>query len=189
MKRFLLTLLGLGLIGSAFAGDEIRLPERPNRPAYKSYMTEDTGFWNAIELNGGTSLRFNHRNIQDVEVMYTAGYRFNEFLRVGVGVALRDYVNNTEVRGTDIDWACPIFVNARGNIISQESRTAVPFWSVNVGGVVRDGFYFSPTIGYRFGQLRNSFLAGVSYDLEQLYVAPGERSAENFVMLKLGYEF
>jgi hypothetical protein len=189
MKRFLLTTVCLGILLPVVAQNDIRLPERPNRPTYKSYSTVDTGFWNAIEMNGGTSVRFNHRNIQDVEVMYTAGYRISEFIRVGAGIAVRNYVNNQEVRGTDIDWSCPIFLNARGNIISQESRTAVPYWSVNLGGVVRDGFYFSPTIGYRFGQERNSFLVGLSYDLENLYVTSGERSTENFVMFKLGYEF
>jgi hypothetical protein len=174
---------------SVIAQNNIRLPERPKRPTYKSYITEDAGFWNAVELNGGTSLKIHHRKIQDVELMYTAGYRFNEFIRIGAGIAARYYVNNQNLRGTNIDWSCPIFVNARGNIISHVARSAVPYWSVNLGGVVRDGFYFSPTIGYRFGQERNAFLVGLSYDLEKLYVAPSKRTAENFIMVKIGYEF
>lgn len=190
MKRIILLFSVMLLaVGADAQNDGVRLPQRPKTSGYKDYSSEQKGFWCSVELDAGSSVRFNGKNIQQAQVTYTAGYRFCEYLRVGLGFGGRYYFNNADVRGTDVDWSFPIYANVRGNIISQDNRTAVPFWSFNIGGVVRDGFYMSPTIGYRFGEQRNSFIIGLSYSLENLYVAPGKREAENFVLLKLGYEF
>ena len=50
-----------------------------------------------------------------------------------------------------------IFVNARGNFISQEVREIVPYWSVDIGGAIRDGFMFTPSFGCRIGEQRSAF--------------------------------
>lgn len=190
MKKLFLILLSVTTICLSSIAQDVKLPERPKRSSYIDYSECDKGFWCAIETEAGSSIAFKHKNVQAASLTYTAGYRISEFLKLGVGIGGRYYFNNNEdVRDTDIDWAFPIFANFRGNIISQEIRSMVPYWSLNIGGVIRDGFYLSPTIGLRFGENRNSWLIGISYGLHQLKVFPDDTEFKNFISLKIGYEF
>ncbi len=197
MKHKVLTLcLGLGMFAStAWAQNDVKLPQKPNRPAYTDHQLTDKGFWCAAELEGGSTVLLEKTNMQAVQLTYTAGYRLNEYLRVGVGFGGKYYVNNNSARrGTANEWTLPIFVNVRGNIMSQTDRSVVPYWSVNVGAAVNDGFFFAPTIGARFGEKRNSWLLGLTYSfncLNQNHVPEGFAGpkAASSLSLHIGYEF
>lgn len=168
---------------------EVRMPDQPKTSNYRDYTSQSQGFWYAIEAESGSSIMEHRTNMQYVNLTFTGGYRISEFLRFGVGFGGRMYVNNASVRHADSKYGIPIFANVRGNIVSAQDRDGVPFWSVNVGGITKDGVFFSPTIGYSFGGLRNNFQVGVAYTLSNLKVNTGEKLNYSYFGLKLGYEF
>lgn len=178
-------------------GKSPNLPSEKNTNSYKDYSFYDKGFWCAVELQGGYSCNIDSYNVALSELDIVGGYRFNEYFRAGLGLGVRYYFNNEKVRYSDIKWAFPIFANVRGNIISGESRTVVPYYSVDLGGTIRDGFMFRPTIGLRIGESRSAFLVGLSYMGQTLksYKAGKDNTIvpdyeyTSFVTLKLGYEF
>ncbi len=189
MKKLLFVVLLATLSMGAFA--QIRLPEVPNRAKYVDYSVRDAGFWCAAEGSVGSSLHFSNTNLWYGDLTFTGGYRFNEFLRVGLGIGIKgNFSGNDEVRPGKEVVTVPIFLNARGNIISHESREFVPYWSVNLGTALGDGFFLSPTIGLRIGQPRSSFLIGLNYTIGYVDVfRPVYSTGVNFLALKLGYEF
>ncbi len=178
-------------------GKSPKLPQGKNNNAYVEYSSYEQGFWYAVELQSGYSCNINKYNVAMVELNIVGGYRFNEFFRAGLGIGGRYYINNEKVRYSDINWAMPIYLNVRGNIIPSESRTVVPYYSFDIGGTVRDGFMFRPTIGVRFGEPRSAFLLGLSYMGQSLKsyksdtnnVIIPNRKYNSFVTLKIGYEF
>lgn len=168
----------------------VTLPEKPKSTNYKDYTTEGaTPLWFSVEAQGFSSVMEKKSNMQAVDLTITGGYRFNEYLRVGVGFGGRAYVNNADIRNTDQKICMPIFANLRGNFISAQDRDGVPYWSVNVGGVTKEGVFFNPTIGYSFGGLRNNFLIGLSYTLGTFKNCSEENVTYSFLGVKLGYEF
>ena len=84
-----------------------------------------------------------------MNLTFTGGYRINEFLRLGVGFGGRMYVNNASVRNTNSKFGIPIFANVRGNFISAQDRDGVPFWSLNVGGITKEGAFVDFAITFR----------------------------------------
>ncbi len=123
-----------------------------------------------------------------------AGYRFNEYVRVGLGLGARYYFDNNKVRSTLSEWAFPIFLNIRGNFIPTRYRDVVPYYSFDIGGTVRDGFMLRPTVGLRVGLERSAFLVGLGYVGQDLSTYSRDnlrktRRFVNFITLKLGYEF
>lgn len=203
MKKALLTLLLVLTTGQIIAQNNIRLPERPNRPRYVDHSENEDGFWCAVEANGGSSILFKDgvKDAQKVGLSFQFGYMFNEFLKVGVGLGGNYYcTNNNELRSTSIEWTMPLYLDFRGNMLSQEVRNFVPYWSIDVGGAIRDGFFFSPTIGMKFGEKRDSWLLGLSYSIQQIknwtddnkkFSPHGMTTPEtaSFVSIKVGYEF
>ena len=189
MKRFILIyLLALGCLTMQAQYREVTLPEKPQQKGYKNYLSQDKGFWFAFEAEGASSVMESKDNLQVAGLTFTGGYRLNEYLRVGLGFGGRYYVNHAEVRGSSSKLAMPFFVNARGNIISAYDRDGVPFWSVNVGAVTKEGFYLNPTVGYSFGGLRNNFLLGLSYTLSS-FTRYEPSQTYSYLGIKLGYEF
>jgi hypothetical protein len=95
------------------------------------------------------------------------------------------------LRDNDVAWTMPVFVDLRGNLGSQEVRNCVPYWSMDFGAIVNDGVFFSPTIGLRFGEKRNSWLLGLSYTISQIdnNKLLDYPSSVSFVSLKAGFEF
>lgn len=195
MKKMIIVRLIIMLVMVAFSvevgAQDIRLPQKPRRAAYHDYSMDDAGFWCAVEGNVGSSLILNHKNTQRGGATFTGGYRLNEFLRFGVGLGVNYYfAGNEDVRTRQSGLTMPVFANVRGNIISHEDREMVPYWSVNVGGSIGDGAFFSPTIGMRFGQPRSAFLLGLNYTLAEVKVRTPDYSKNvNFFALTLGYEF
>lgn len=182
------------------AQNDVRLPQRPNRPSYQKHELKESGFWCTLEVAGGSTVTVNKDNMQPVELSYTAGYRINEFLKVGAGVGGMMYVNGgDDCRNSSSDWTFPIFAHLRGNIISGVDRDFVPFYSFSIGGAIRDGFFMQPSLGLRFGSERSSFTLALSYQLRD--VAEWDKKAENLglhaatpsmrsmLLLRLGYEF
>lgn len=168
---------------------DVKLPDPPKQPNYRDYTTENSGFWYAIDAEGASSVMVHSKNMQFANLAFTGGYRINEFIRFGIGLGVRYYVNNADVRDSDNKFGIPIFANVRGNIISASDRDGVPFWSLNIGGVTNDGFYFSPTLGYSFGGLRNNFQIGVSYNMTCFRNCNKTDMAYSYFGLKIGYEF
>lgn len=190
MKQLILSLLTLLITTTAIAQyRDVVLPEKPKQTGYKNYDKEDTGFWCAIETDAGSSVMEGKTNMQYADLHLTAGYRVNEFLRFGLGFGLRTYLNNASVRNSDSRFGIPIFANIRGNFLSAQDRDGAPFWSFNIGGITNDGFYASPTIGYRFGGLRNNFLVGINYSIVGFKNCNKRTTAYSYIGLKFGYEF
>lgn len=177
-------------------GKSLRLPSPDNTNEYIEYTTHDKGFWYAIEAMVGYSFHLNNDNLGLTELNAVAGYRVNEYLRGGIGLGVRYYLNNDKVRYSDINWSFPLFFDIRGNLISSEYRDVVPFYSFDIGGCIRDGFMISPTIGVRIGEKRSAFLLGLSYIGQSMKEKRAINNAivanQEFVSLlalKIGYEF
>lgn len=181
--------LAAAFFSAALAQQTVRLPEKPKQ-GYTHHSDLDKGFWCSIEAEGGSSVFIEKRNMQVGGARFTAGYRFNEYLKVGAGFGGRYYFNNNDVRRKrDSGFTLPLYADLRGNFISQRNRDVVPYWNVSVGGAVWDGFFFSPTIGLRFGEERDSWLLGLSYSFNNIQAAPGNSKEANFLLLRVGYEF
>ncbi len=173
MKKFLIIaalLLPLALGAQEHTG--YTLPEKPNRAKYIDFPSLDRGLWFAVQLSPG--INFNYGPQAQLDVI--AGYRFGEFFRIGAGISPQKSASY---------FTLPIFLDLRGNIISQESRMVVPYWNLDAGYVLNHGVYASPTIGIRVGQPRNNFIAGVTYILQHEYYD----ILTHAIGLRIGYEF
>lgn len=197
MKKFLVFLL-LNLFFFTINADDVylyRIPERgPGDPTIESVRDRETGFWWSGEISSGYSVRFGKPNKSTAgfgELDVTAGYRFSEYLRVGPGIGLRYYFPAHHLRKAKSPLSMPIYLNVRGQFMSCLYRDVVPYYSFNIGGAVNDGFFIRPTIGLKFGTLRNSFLLNLSYLGQSLKTLddPFESSFISFVCIGLGYEF
>lgn len=159
--------------------------------SYTDYGDMDSGFWFSTEIGEALSCNIKGGNYTFTELDAIGGYRFNEFLRLGIGIGAR-YYNNNGHRFSSISWGMPIYGTVRGNIIPGEYRNVVPYYSVDMGASIRDGFMFRPGIGMRIGQKRNAFIASLSY-LGQNIISTENNARKNkftsFVMLRIGYEF
>lgn len=167
---------------------QVNLPKKNRQSNYKEIITENTGFWCAFETEGGSSIMETKTNMQFVNLSFTGGYRFNEYLRIGLGLGGRMYVNNADVRNTNSKFGIPLYVNLRGNFVSAYDRDGVPFWSLNLGGITREGLFLNPTIGYSFGGLRNNFYLGLSYTLTDFKDFTKSKQKYSYFGLKIGYE-
>lgn len=167
-------------------GTVIRL-QSPSR-TYKSSTESEKGYWTAVEASAGISLLMDKTNLVFFQFAWINGYRFSEYLRVGLGIGGRYYLNNDARRGTDIPWAFPLYLDFRGNLSSQATKRLVPYWSLDAGACIRDNFFFSPTLGLRFGGKRSDILLGLSYTGQSLDTCEGYKYT-NMVSLKVGYEF
>jgi len=179
-----------------------RMPSVNNQNLQKNYSTFQTGFWISAEAVGGYSCRLMNSNFAFAEIDVTGGYRFNEYLKIGVGFGGRYYFDNSKVRFSSSEWSFPLYANVRGNFIPTAYRSVVPYYSVDLGGTIRDGFLFRPAVGLRIGQQRNAFLVALAYTGQGLqsyeYRIPAgspfilkekKNKFVSFISLKLGYEF
>lgn len=188
MRR--LYLLSLAFLAITVSAQDVILPDLPkDRTQYVDYETKADGYWTSVAANLSSTTLFQRKNILFTGAEWINGYRFNEFIRAGVGIGLRYYICSSRLRTSDFPWTFPLFLDVRGNIVSQQDRSAVPFWAVDIGGEMRGGFYFSPTLGYRFGTQRKSFILGLSYTLQQHDTYKKKNENISGVSLKLGYEF
>lgn len=141
-------------------------PETPKRAKYVDYETKDNGWWCAVELMGGGSVDVNYNpNFYNIGFSFINGYRFNQWIRIGVGVGFRYYIttNNSyyhenkyilenkiaepkqlipqdaeapEYKGKTYNgspWSIPLFIDIRGNFITNDTRQVVPYWAFDLG--------------------------------------------------------
>lgn len=170
-----------------------RMPEIHSETVQKEYSRATSGFWFSADVEGGYSCRLTHPNIGYSELDVAGGYRYSEYLRIGLGLGARYYSNNDSFRRFQrTDWAFPIFVTIRGNFIPTQYRSVVPYYDVDLGTTVRDGFMIRPTVGLRIGQARSAFLVALSYVGQFTDAIDYGRIPVDympFIALKLGYEF
>lgn len=171
-------------------GNEVIMPEESSRRKYVDYEDNEKGYWWSAELSGGPSIFYDKANMGYTQLAIVNGYRFNDFIRIGIGLGARYYIDNKKVRTKSNTWSFPIYANLRGNFMPQDVRRIVPFWSIDAGGTIRDGFFFSPTLGVRFGGKRSNMLIGISYT-GQMMDTKWKSSKEMVSLLsaKIGYEF
>ena len=129
------------------------------------------------------------KNVAMVGASFACGYRFNQYAKVGAGLGVLYYPNSSNVRDTKKHLAMPLFLNVHGNILSEEIRRTVPYWSLNIGGSIPDGFFLTPSVGLRIGEKRNAFLISIGYTLRHLKSYPECVSYYSGALLKFGYEF
>ena len=188
MKKYLLLILFMATIMDVYGQDRhIVMPEQPT-DSY-NIAEEDKGYWCAFEAGGGVTAMENMKNVAMVAASFTNGYRFNQYLKVGAGLGIMYYPNNKNVRKRASQFSMPIFLNVRGNILPDNTRMTVPFWSANVGTSISDGFFFTPAVGLRIGEKRSAFLISVAYTLRHLDSYPGNTNNYSGALLKLGYDF
>ena len=185
----LIVLMALAIVGNA-QDRVIKMPEAPEQSKYTEFSLKEKGYWWSADVSVGPSLAFHEKNLLTTGINFVNGYRFDDYLRIGIGIGAQYHaVHNDDIRDTDIKWSMPIFLNVRGNFISQEVREIVPFWSVDLGGVIRDGFMFTPSIGARIGEQRSAFLVSLGYSLRTIDAKEDHAKTRNYIVLKLGYEF
>lgn len=168
--------------------DQPVLPE-VKKVNYNDYTDRQTGFWFRATVNASYTIFQTKKCTPFAEVDVAGGYRFSQYLRAGVGVGLRGYFNNDDLRSTKSELSYPIFATVSGNFIDDEFRTVTPYWSMDMGGAIKDGFMWRPTIGIRVGQSRSAFLLGVTYTGQNLKYKTGKDRYVSAVGLTLGYEF
>ena len=185
MRKFVLAVCLALLTFTALAQNKTgyTLPEQPKRAKYVDFPSQDNGLWFAVQVTPGISDGF------FAQADLIAGYRAGEFFRVGAGISPRFGAVNPDVVNSN-GFSLPVYLDLRGNIISQESRMAVPYWSFDAGYsfLQLKGLYLSPTVGVRVGMPRNNFIAGLTYIMQQV---GGNREfiPSHAVGLRLGYEF
>ena len=214
MKKSFITLVGLVLGTFAlFAQEQVPLPPAAPKSPYKDYTIQKSGFWWGGEVISGAALNFdpadNIKPVVPLQADVVLGYRFNEFIQVGGGFGFRYYFMNPNARAeyivkdnkdkTIAPFSVPIFVDARGVMISGRSRDIVPCWSFDVGYAINDGFMVAPMVGLRFGyNERHHFILGLTYMAQQTILKhePVQREDASWkpgflhiLGLKLAYEF
>lgn len=173
-------------------GEKPTIPtEKTGKDNYKDYSSYNKGFWFSTNAEVGYSTRLSSgvKNGGYSEVDVVGGYRMNQYLKVGAGFGARWYFQNSNIRLKKEKWAFPLFLNVRGNFIPEEYRTAIPYYSLDIGTTFEDGFMIRPTIGMRFGEPRSAFLLSLSYVGQTLKNEVGQHRMVSFLALNLGYEF
>lgn len=191
-KIIVLLVLFLFLMIPTIHAQVVRLPQEPNSQEFLDYSLKDNGFWCAVEGTVNSSIIMHHRNLQRAALSFVGGYRINEFIRFGAGLGADCYFNgNSKVRSEKSMFTLPVFFDIRGNMTSQLIREIVPYWSLDIGANVGDGFFFSPTIGMRIGEQRRALLLGLSYMVGKLRTTAPVIYPEyvNYLGFKIGYEF
>lgn len=177
---------------------EIIAPEASSKAEYTDYANQEKGWYCAVDFSGAASVSRSIPVMGELELSFTNGYRFNEYLKVGVGVGIRSYLgaNSTEQRDSKLDgnWVIPLFANVRGDFLPQGQRMFTPYWSFDTGYTFGDGFFFTPTLGVKFGGVRNSVVLGISYMGQMIDKTPAGASSPssfytNFLCARIGYEF
>ena len=91
MKKFLtIAIAAIMALGASAQENQIkRIPSKGYDPNQQNYTTFERGVWFAAEALGGYSCHFHGHNMGLAEVDFTVGYRFSQYLKVGVGTGAR----------------------------------------------------------------------------------------------------
>lgn len=170
MRKYIFIAVLLGISLCSYGQDKnVILPEKPNRSNYVDYSTKENGFWCAAQIGAGFG---DTAFLAQLDII--GGYRFSEFLRIGIGVSPRMGLKSI-----------PLYFDARGNIISQMDRMYSFYWNAEIGYAIDDGIYLSPGLGMRFGGIRHNFLVSVNYTMQGFK----DVGVKHFAGVRIGYEF
>lgn len=120
----------------------------------------NTGYRGIIDFGYGVGVG-DVAEEERVEIATTHGYQFNKYLFAGIGVSL-NYFHHTEV------LIVPIFADLRGTLPISNTKIA-PYVDMRIGYSLGEyeGFYFSPSVGVRFGIGKDAGISfGIGYELQ-----------------------
>ncbi len=173
---------------------EVKTPKEP-KGKYVDYSDQDKGWWCAVEAHAA-GLWYDDHAMGAFALTFTNGYRFSEYLKIGVGIGARynlnhdnDYAIYRQLHNIQAPMSIPLFVNARGNIISQKSRMCVPFWNADIGYAILDNFFFDAGVGFRVGAKRNNFVMSANFMGQVINYEPDDTDFGSGILFKIGYEF
>ena len=52
---------------------DVKMPEAPKKSNYRNYGMENSGFWCAVDAEGGSSIMVNSKNMQYTALSFTGG--------------------------------------------------------------------------------------------------------------------
>lgn len=206
MKRFFILLICIICsVYLAYAQDTYLASENIAKDKNKSaddtpWHQRDKGWWCAVEAHAG-SVWYKPKTYEGM-VGFTVvnGYRFSQFAKLGIGIGfngvLYDYKYTSQFPYKLMTGSLRLILNARGNIIRQDSRRCVPFWNADVGcDVFHELFFFDAGVGVRVGLAkknfnRHAFVLSANYIgrmVDEHYNV--ESNFSNGIMFKVGYEF
>lgn len=180
------------------------IPDAPKKSNFVRYGEREKGYWASVDLGLGVALdRYAKNNTSPaipIDLNVAMGYRFNEFIMVGLGAGVRYYAHQDDLRyhnqekNRDYAWSFPLYAQLRGAFISGHTRSMVPYWQLSAGYTVNDGVMIQPALGLRFGAAtRHHFTLSLSYTAQQGYKYCEESLAGkkflNLVQIRLGYQF
>lgn len=200
MKKLAFLIIAIAaLVAPQYASaqrDDIIYPTEQNLGTRHTNLSKNnTGFFFAVEASGGVTVT--GATVPMVELDVVGGYRFNEFVRLGIGLGPRYYINGDRIRAAKKEqWTMPLYLNIRGNFIPGDYRNVIPYYSVDAGYTIGDDFMIRPSVGVRFGSNRSAFLLGIAYlgqNMKTGIINPDTNKETkyfgSFLCLKLGYEF
>lgn len=174
---------------------EPNMPAVRHDPNLNDYMEYTRGFWIRGTVSGAYSLFSSSKCTPMAEVDVAGGYRINQFVAAGIGFGYRYYFDNDRMRKDRFRWSVPIYATVTGNIVDMGYHSVVPYYCLDLGGVLRDGFMWRPSIGIRVGKQRSAFLLAVTYTGQSLKFKPtsaspaGSNKYVSMLGLTLGYEY
>lgn len=184
MKRASVILLALlFLCVPALAQDrEITLPEKPNTVKYVDYSLKNTGYWFSVMPSAG------YASCEDTiswvgQIDFLNGYRFSEYLKVGVGVSPRYYIS----KDVPQQFTVPVFAVVQGNMMSQYYSMFSPWWNVQAGYSIKEGPMASAGIGIKTGGIRSNFVMALNFTVQSRNYLDCPTMC--IYSLKIGYEF
>lgn len=72
-------------------------PATPKRAKYVDYDAKPNGWWCAVEVMGGGSVDANYNpNLYNIGFSFINGYRFNQWIRIGIGIGFRYYITTDQ---------------------------------------------------------------------------------------------
>lgn len=184
--------LGVEVLSLAQQKDII-LPEVPDRAHYVDYSVKRSGWWCAAQLSGAFATTEDDMYARVFQFDFINGYRFSEFLKVGLGISPRIYASGNDFPLDDDKllfgiYSLPVYADIRGNFVSQEDTMFAPYWNVDFGYAINEGVYLSPGVGLKYGGIRHNLLIGINYTL-QGHSAGEFNKPIHLLGIRLGYEF
>lgn len=168
---------------------EPKLPGVGTDKTLKEMTDVDKGFWFSAQLGGAYTLFLAHHCTPWTELDLSGGYRFSQYLKAGAGFGCRYYFDNSKLRHSGIKLSFPVYATLRGNILDETYRTVTPYYSLDLGGAIRDGFMWRPSFGLRIGQSRSAFLVAISYTGQTLEYRDTKNKYVSSLGISVGYEF
>lgn len=165
------------------------LPAVGKDPALADYSESDRGFWIRGRVGASYALFLTEHCTPFAEIDVAGGYRFNQYLKAGVGLGGRMYFQNDRIRARHDKWSLPIFATVEGNFVNDTYRTVVPYYSFDLGAAVRDGFMMRPGVGIRVGSKRSALVVGLNYTGQVLKYRTGKDRFVSALGISVGYEY